>query len=77
MKECDEYYCYYDEYFCDRYDEESCYNYSEEEEECGELICDFVACEPDEHKYGEGTCWKELCYDECSNEECVLWHAIS
>lgn len=73
-------YCYYEEYYCYMDD---CYPYEDEKswDESGrdcneEFECEFVECEPEEHTYGEGTCWKELCRNECEDEECMLWHAV-
>jgi hypothetical protein len=83
MYECwDDYYyeyygCSYEEYY--GYDDEWYSDYSDwYEDYCDvmmyEVECEFFECADEQHVYGEGTCWEEICYNECG-EECMLWHA--
>lgn len=62
------------------YDYENAYEYNYETGEweyatgdCGDLECSWVDCTEMETKSGI-ECWKELCFDDCGDEVCTLWH---
>jgi len=51
--------------------------YDDCNEEFNEESCEFIECEDWEIREDDNDCWREICYNDCGDEYCALWHLDS